>query len=432
MKALSDNTEVVLSIDGLSKRFCRDLKKSLWYGLTDIARELSATRRDITALRTGEFWALNDVSFQVQRGQCVGIVGSNGAGKTTLLRIVSGLMKPDAGSVTVNGVTAPLLALGAGFNPILSGRENVHVNMAILGATEDQIRKAFDSVVDFAELADAIDAPVLSYSSGMTARLGFSCAIHVRPELLIVDEVLSVGDMRFRAKCYRRLAELRSDGTSILLVSHNSGAILGICDRVAYIQGGVLQEIGEPAGVMRRFENDLFQNNTVAGDGEIRLDPSRSSQGSMAFRRVYLTDATGKPSKCLSSGAAGSINLEIEAHQAQYEVSVLFIIRDVIDQERIVLNMSSDRDGKLFEVPVGLSTLSLEMPMVGLRPGNYMAKIALLGPSFFMLDVIESFHFSVISEQNFISNVYYQPRNWTVRSLAGPNNVLSALKKVAL
>jgi lipopolysaccharide transport system ATP-binding protein len=416
MSASFDTSELVLSIDGLSKRFCRDLKRSLWYGVGDIVRELTATRTDVATLRTGEFWALKDVSFNVKRGECVGIVGSNGAGKTTLLRIVSGLMKPDAGRVCVHGVAAPLLALGAGFNPILTGRENVHVNMAILGATREQIDRSFEEVVEFAELADAIDGPVASYSSGMTARLGFACAIHVKPDLLIVDEVLSVGDMRFRAKCYRRLAELRAAGTSIVLVSHNSGAILGICDRVAYIRSGILQEIGAPPGVMRRFENDLFANTTAAGMGYLDLDEARSANSSLSMKRVYLTDSRGLPVRQLSTGSAGSISLDMNALENHRGVSALFIVRDVADQERIILHVSSDRDGTLLDVPAGTSTISLELPLVGLRPGNYMAKIALTAENFYMLDVVEAFSFTVVSEQNFTSNAYYQPRQWRVHA----------------
>ncbi|NJM56011.1 MAG: ATP-binding cassette domain-containing protein [Verrucomicrobiae bacterium] len=409
----------MLSIEGLSKRFCRDLHRSLWYGLNDIAREVTATRDDVSSLRPGEFWALNDVSFDVLRGQCVGIVGSNGAGKTTLLRIVSGLIKPDVGRVTVNGVTAPLLALGAGFNPILTGRENIQINMAILGASREHVRKSFDSVVDFAELSDAIDAPLATYSSGMSARLGFACAIHVQPELLIVDEVLSVGDMRFRAKCYRRLAELRSQGTSILLVSHNSGAILGICDRVAYLRGGRLEQIGEAPAVMRRFENDLFGQETVATAGEFQLDPNRAGQGSLSLRRIFLTDGSGERVKSFTPGHAGSINLEVNAREAHQGVAVHFIVRDVMDQERVILNISSDRDSKNLTVDAGLSTISLNMPMIGLRPGNYMAKIGLSGKNFYVLDAVEAFQFTVVSELNFTSNTYYQERDWCVHAGGG-------------
>lgn len=406
--------EEVLSVDNLSKRFCRDLKRSLWYGIQDICREVAATRRDSLDLRKQEFWALKDVSLQVKRGECLGLVGANGAGKTTLLRIVSGLMKPDAGTVIVRGKTAPLLALGAGFNPILTGRENIFVNMAILGATKAQIQKAYDSVVSFAEIADAIDAPVLSYSSGMNARLGFSCAIHVQPEILIVDEVLSVGDMRFRAKCYRKLAELREGGTSILLVSHNSGAIIGICDRVAYLEKGCLKAVGETAKVVRMYEDELFGHANVEVPGELQLDPARDTSSGAMFERAYLTNESGVRVDTLTTGFPGAIKLDIKAQRAFTGASLLLIIRDIADQERVVLHISSDRDNRHLDIPAGNSTMSLDMPMVGLRPGTYMAKIALTRDNYYMYDAIETFHFRVISEQNFTSMTYYQPREWNI------------------
>ena len=406
--------ECVLSIENLSKRFCRDLKRSLWYGIQDICREVTATRQDSIELRDREFWALKDVSFQLKRGECVGLIGANGAGKTTLLRIISGLMKPDAGRIIVRGKTAPLLALGAGFNSILTGRENIFVNMAILGATKKQIDECYDEVIAFAEIADAIDAPVLSYSSGMTARLGFACAIHVQPEILIVDEVLSVGDMRFRAKCYSKLAELRRKGTSIILVSHNSSAIMGVSDRVVYLEKGRVKAIDGPAKVLRQYEQDLFGRHEVEASGELILASKRNVIGDVVFERAYLAGEDGIKVCSLESGSAGAIRLELRADRSFSNASLLVIIRNVAEQERVMLHLSSDQDGSRFDIPPGHSTLSLEMPAVGLRPGTYTAKIALTQEDFYMADAIEAFQFSVVSELNFMSTAYFQPRSWVM------------------
>jgi lipopolysaccharide transport system ATP-binding protein len=169
--------DILLSVDHVSKRFCRSLRRSIGYGLLDIVQEVSGVRQESRSLRTGEFWALKDLSFSLKRGDSLGIVGPNGSGKTTLLRIISGLIKPDAGTVTVRGRVAPLLALGAGFSPVLTGRENAYVNMTILGLSPKQIHERFSEVVEFAEIGDALDAPVQTYSSGMVARLGFACAV---------------------------------------------------------------------------------------------------------------------------------------------------------------------------------------------------------------------------------------------------------------
>ncbi|NEP28570.1 ABC transporter ATP-binding protein, partial [Moorena sp. SIO3I6] len=191
----SQDSEVILSINGVSKKFCRDLKRSLLYGVHDIGTELLGLRQKDDKLRKKEFWALKDVSIQLRRGEAIGLVGKNGSGKSTLLRIISGLIKPDVGSVEVKGRLAPLIALGAGFNPILTGRENIYANMSILGLSKKEIDQRFDQVLEFAEIGDAIDSPVQTYSSGMAARLGFASAIHTEPDILLIDEVLAVGDL---------------------------------------------------------------------------------------------------------------------------------------------------------------------------------------------------------------------------------------------
>ncbi len=167
----SEDTEILISVDNVSKKFCRDLKQSLFYGVQDIATELIGGGRKSDTLRSKEFWALKDVSFQLRRGEALGLIGSNGAGKSTLLRIISGLIKPDTGCVKVRGRLAPLIALGAGFNPILTGRENIYANMSILGLSTKEIEERFQDVIDFSGIDDAIDAPVQTYSSGMAARL---------------------------------------------------------------------------------------------------------------------------------------------------------------------------------------------------------------------------------------------------------------------
>jgi len=234
----SQQDDAVIVVEQVSKKFCRDLKRSLFYGIQDIAADLGGWRRRSESLRQGEFWALKDVSFQLRRGEALGLVGTNGAGKSTLLRIISGLIKPDTGCVRIRGRLAPLIALGAGFNPILTGRENIYANMSILGVSTREIKQRFDQVVEFAEIWEAIDAPVQSYSSGMAARLGFACAIYTEPDILLIDEVLAVGDARFKAKCYRRLYELRQKGTSFILVNHSSQAILNTCDTAIYLSPG--------------------------------------------------------------------------------------------------------------------------------------------------------------------------------------------------
>jgi ABC-type polysaccharide/polyol phosphate transport system ATPase subunit len=198
--------------------------------------------------------ALNKVTLQVRRGEVFGLIGANGAGKTTLLRLVARVMRPTSGRVVVRGRVAPLLAMGAGFHPELTGRENVFLNGALLGYTRYQIEECFDQIVDFAELRDFIEAPLRTYSSGMMARLGFSVATAVMPEVLIVDEVLSVGDIAFQEKCGVRISQFRDQGATILLVSHGMGSIKEMCDRAAWLSHGEVVHVGEADQVVEKFE----------------------------------------------------------------------------------------------------------------------------------------------------------------------------------
>jgi lipopolysaccharide transport system ATP-binding protein len=229
---------IVLSVTGVSKKFCRSLKRSLLYGVKDVAAEMTGLRSRQDALRKDEFWALENVSFQVRQGEALGLIGKNGSGKSTLLRMIAGLIKADTGSIEIKGRVAPLIALGAGFSPILTGRENIYANMSILGLSKKEIKERFDDVVAFAEVGEAIDAPVQTYSSGMAARLGFASAIFTEPDILLIDEVLAVGDAKFQAKCSTKLAELSDKGTTFILVSHNSMVINAVCSSAIYLARG--------------------------------------------------------------------------------------------------------------------------------------------------------------------------------------------------
>lgn len=233
------SSDVLVRVENVSKKFCRDLKRSLWYGMKDLGNELLCRRQeDDVKLRKNEFWALKDVSFTLQRGECLGLIGRNGAGKTTLLRMLNGLIKPDKGRIEMRGRVGALIALNAGFNPILTGRENIYVNAAVLGLKKKEADAMFDDIVDFAELGEFIDAPVQSYSSGMQVRLGFSIAIHTKPDFLIVDEILAVGDIAFQRQCLQRMQQFIRQGGGLILVSHNMHQVQTICDRGVLLHQG--------------------------------------------------------------------------------------------------------------------------------------------------------------------------------------------------
>lgn len=204
-----------------------------------------------------EFWALKNISFEVKKGKVLGIIGHNGAGKSTLLKVISGILKPTEGSVHVNGIVVPMLELGSGFDFDLTGRENVFLNGAILGYSETFLKEKYTEIVEFSELGDFIDVPLRNYSSGMVMRLAFSIATVVSPDVLIVDEILAVGDADFQEKSKRRMLEMMSGGTTVLFVSHSLGQIRELCDRVLWIEHGEMKMLGDKDTVCDAYEKDV-------------------------------------------------------------------------------------------------------------------------------------------------------------------------------
>jgi len=215
-----------------------------------------AIRKLQRKIRLEKFWALTDVSLQVNRGEVFGLIGNNGAGKSTMLKVISKVLKPTKGRVVVYGRIAPLLELGAGFHPELSGRENVFLNGALLGYSRSEMESVFDEIVEFSELEQFIDSPIRTYSSGMFARLGFAVATAHVPEVLILDEILSVGDEAFQRKCNIRMKSFQQAGTTVLMVSHALDMLEGMCNRIAWIDHGKTQKIGEPQEVIAAYRGE--------------------------------------------------------------------------------------------------------------------------------------------------------------------------------
>jgi lipopolysaccharide transport system ATP-binding protein len=204
-----------------------------------------------------EFFAVKDVSFKVHAGEAWGLIGTNGSGKSTMLKAISGILKPYKGSITVNGRVAPLIELGAGFDQEMTARENIYLNGCVLGQSEKFMKEHFDEIVDFAELHDFLDSPLKNFSSGMRARLGFSIATMVKPDILIVDEILSVGDYKFRKKCEQRMAQMLSGGTTLLYVSHSIDEVMRLCDHALWIDKGVCRMQGEALPVCEAYMTEM-------------------------------------------------------------------------------------------------------------------------------------------------------------------------------
>jgi lipopolysaccharide transport system ATP-binding protein len=251
--------EVLISAEKVSKKFCRSLKRSLWYGVQDVASALNPFGEQRTAdtgqgtatvnsspstnLRKDEFWAVRDISFELRRGECLGLIGHNGAGKSTLLKILNGLMRPDTGRITMKGRVAALIELNAGFNPILTGRENIFNQAALIGFTREETLRKFDQIVEFAEIGDFLDMPVQNYSSGMKVRLGFAVAAQMEPDILIIDEVLAVGDVAFRFKCLNAMAAIM-ERSAVIFVSHTMPMIYRVSTHALVLHKGQAEYSG--------------------------------------------------------------------------------------------------------------------------------------------------------------------------------------------
>ena len=221
-----------------------------------------------------ENWVLNDISFNIKKGEAVGLIGRNGCGKSTTLKLINRIIYPTSGEIVVNGRVSSLIELGAGFHPDMTGRENIYTNASIFGMTREEIDEKIDDIIEFSELGEHIDNPVRTYSSGMYMRLGFSVAINVKADILLIDEILAVGDVNFQSKCFEKLRELKASGVTIVIVSHSMAQIESICDKVVWIEKGNIKEIDTPSIVGAHYSNDMENERMKTVNNEI--DKSQS------------------------------------------------------------------------------------------------------------------------------------------------------------
>jgi len=249
---ITHSEDVVLDARKVGKKFCKDLRRSMTYGIGELMQNMAGISPRLDQLRKHEFWAVDDISFELHRGEVLGLIGPNGCGKSTLLRLLAGILPLERGEVRSRGRIGALIALGAGFHPYMTARENTFLNGTILGMSRAEVQREFDSIIDFAELGDFVDAPVATFSSGMRVRLGFAIAVHCRPDILLVDEVLAVGDVGFRAKCYHHMARMM-DQVGVILVTHAMAHVVRYSDRVMLLDHGKLLYCGDPAEGVERY-----------------------------------------------------------------------------------------------------------------------------------------------------------------------------------
>lgn len=284
----------VVQFNSVSKKFCRSLKRSMWYGFQDVCRDTVGLRPESDLLRPKEFWAVDDVCFELKQGECLGLIGRNGAGKSTILKMLNGIILPDKGTIKIRGRVGALIEMGAGFHPQLTGRENIYINGTILGLTKKEIDRHFDSIVAFSGIEEFIDTPVKFYSSGMFVRLGFSVAAHLQPDVLLVDEILAVGDMLFQSKCLEHISHLCRQGCTIILVSHDEERVRRVCDR------GILLDRGR--AICQGDLNSCYaQYHKLPGEGWIG-ETKRAGNQKVEIREVEFLDAQGMPQKTFQVG----------------------------------------------------------------------------------------------------------------------------------
>ena len=370
-------SEILIEATSVSKKFCTSLRASLWYGLRDLGAEMLGRRHPGHGeLRQDEFWAIDNVSFTLRRGECLGLVGRNGAGKTTLLRMLNGLIRPDAGSIVMRGKTGAIIALGAGFNPVLTGRENIRINAAILGMNKIELDDRTEEIIAFSELGEFIDMPVRHYSSGMSMRLGFSIAVAIDPDILLLDEVLAVGDAAFRFKCHRRIQEMMK-AAAVVFVSHDMAHVSRISSRVLVLDGGRPTFLGEPAAGVDVYRA-LNEAATDPEQGFVTLKaPIRSFGAELDRLTIHPSDSLTIRFVFDSTETIDNVAIRINV----FNLAGDYAADNVIESRELGLHVSA-----------GTNSWQLKVDAVPLKAGRYQFSFSMADDSGDFLAVSHKCH----------------------------------------
>jgi ABC-type polysaccharide/polyol phosphate transport system ATPase subunit len=363
--------DIALRIDRVSKKY---RLRHGWY--MSVRDELSRLVRRALLRNQGEpndFWALRDVSFEIKRGETIGLVGPNGAGKSTILKILSRVTVPTRGSFAVNGKVGALIEIGAGFHPDLTGRENVYLNGAIMGMRKREIDTKFDQIVEFAEVEAFIDTPLKYYSSGMMVRLGFAVAAHIEPEILLVDEVLAVGDTAFQAKCLNKIAELKEQDKTIILVSHTMPSILQHSTRVLWVDHGKVQAFGDPDETVEQYLHAVQANATTNSMSEVEARPMADSP--IRISSVALLNAEGQPAHSIAYGRPASVEIAYTVTGPVQGPVAAVTFHDVNGYP--LGSVTSRLDGVELDVSAGCGVIRLVLSPVLFTRGSYGLTVAI-------------------------------------------------------
>ncbi|MCX5806888.1 MAG: polysaccharide ABC transporter ATP-binding protein [Proteobacteria bacterium] len=347
---------VAIKVEGVSKKYCKSLKTSMFYGMKDITRNSLGLSSHPEKLRKGEFWAVSNISLDVKKGETLGIIGPNGAGKTTLLKMLNGIFWPDKGKITIKGKVGALIEVGAGFHPLLTGRENIYINAAILGMTKKEVDKHFSSIVEFADIDEFLDAPVKHYSSGMFVRLGFSIAVHSNPDVLLIDEILAVGDLGFRVKCYNKIVEMAKK-CAVVIVTHDMSTIARLSSKSIVINDGMILFAGSPDIAIQRYSAIFQKDKTIVDPGGISLVDFSIDKKS---ENGHFVTVLGAPMKITLTFASEWDN--------EY---ITLILAFVHSSGEFVAEYNSWLNGEELRLPKGSHSFNVTSEPLWLNPGIY-------------------------------------------------------------
>ena len=350
----------------------------------------------------GDFWALKDVSFSVRRGETLGIIGPNGAGKSTILKLLSKITAPSAGEITISGRLSALIEVGSGFHAELTGRENVYLSGSILGMRRREIAKKLESIVEFAGVQQFFDTPIKHYSSGMCVRLGFSIAAHLEPDILLLDEVLAVGDAAFQSKCFARINQLKEGGTTIVFISHDLNAIDYLCHRALLLVGGEIAADGPPRNVIARYQ----------GSPQTEAKPSRTDdyRGVVGITALNFLDFDGSPIANTITGGPLTARLEFNARKEIDDVAfeIFFYSRD----GKLQCQYSTDLGGEQIDLDVGAGAIEFSCAELGLQPDSYYADAVIKRRGGEELDWQYRYAALRVDRGKSVGGRFYAPHTW--------------------
>jgi lipopolysaccharide transport system ATP-binding protein len=374
-------SSIAIKVENLSKKYLIGSKRNAQDGLRHRIEAAVrnpwrwlAEKKNADKNGPDEFWAINDVSFQIKQGEVIGIIGRNGAGKSTLLKILSRITEPTSGRINIKGRVASLLEVGTGFHPELTGRENIFLNGAILGMSQKEITRKFDDIVEFSEIEKFLDTPVKRYSSGMYVRLAFAVAAHLEPEILICDEVLAVGDAQFQKKCLGKMQDVSKQGRTVLFVSHNMQAILALCSTAIWLEGGKLVEKGDAKSIADKYNIKAAAETNYSDVPVVNKKRTGTGAGRFVDIKVQSIDQDGKLKQNFETGCSWQVDLEILCHANFQDANVAVTVNDTNGYRLVDVNTALK--GEFLSLKENQkSKVRFLMENVRLKPGKYVIEL---------------------------------------------------------